>query len=89
MSEHPWDYAPDIQPGSKIAYKRGDEIWTQTVESITHSTQPYVAPPPLSRRQRAVRWLTPRRWRKPLPQPSGGIPVVTIKTSDLFWTREV
>ena len=85
MSDHPWDYALDIQPGSKISFKRGDTIWTQTVDSISYSTQPYTAAPKLSRRERIIRWFTPRRWRKPLPQPSGGMPVVAIKTADPFW----
>lgn len=88
MSEHPWDYIPDIKPGSKISFKRGDEMWTQAVDSISHSIQPYVAAPELSRRERIVRWLTPRRWRRALPQPSGGMPVVTIKTTDPFWSHE-
>ena len=88
MSDHPWDHAPDIMPGGKICFVRGDEVWTQTVESVTHTTQPYVLAPPLSWRQRVLRRITPRRWRKPLPQPSGGLPVVTIKTTEPLWTRE-
>lgn len=88
MSDHPWDYIPGIQPGSKIAVKRGDGIiYTQTVDSVTYSTQPYVPAPRRSRRQRIIRWFTPQRWRKPLPQPSGGMPVVTIKTTDPFWEQ--
>lgn len=85
--DHPWDYFPDVKPGSKISFKRGDESWTQTVDSITYSTQPYAAAPKLSRRERIIRWFTHRHSRELLPQPSGGIPVVTIKTSDPFDRR--
>jgi hypothetical protein len=88
MSDHPWYHAPDIQPGSKISFRCGDEMWTQTVDSITHSTGPYVPAPKLSRRERIVRWFTLRRWRKPLPQPSGGMPIVTIKTTEPMWRSE-
>lgn len=84
MSEYPWDYAH----GSKIIFRRGDQVWTQQVESVQHSAQPYVGVPELSRRERFVRRFTPRRWRKPVPQQSSGTPVVTIKTTGALWSRE-
>lgn len=86
---HPWDHDIDIRPGSKVIFKRGDVEYTQTVESITYSTPPYVAARKLSRRERIMRWFTPKRWRKPLPQLSGGIPITTIKTTEPFWTVAV
>lgn len=84
QTKQPWDYWPDIQPGGKISFQRGDQIYTDTIRSVSYSTQPYVAAPELPRWQRIVRRFTPRRWRKPLPQPSGGMAVMTIKT-DPFW----
>jgi hypothetical protein len=81
----PWDHNIDLRPGSMISYQFGDQIWTQQVESVTYSTQLYVAAPRLSRRARIIRWFTPRRRRRPLPLPSGGMPVVTLTTGDPIW----
>lgn len=57
----------NIQPGSQIIYRRGDDEWEATVGSIeyTPATPAVYAEP--GRWQRIIRSLTPRRWRKPLP----------------------
>ena len=97
MSDNPWESPRDYwfasgvvgcvlrsdKPGQALITLAAPDtmLVTQTIDGIIYSTTPYVAPPRLSRQQRIIRWFTPRRWRKPLPQPSGGVPIVTIKTT--------
>lgn len=57
----------NLRPGSRIAIRIGDELVYHTVTGIDSKTGDYIPAPPLPRRARIARRLTPRRWRKPLP----------------------
>lgn len=55
-----------VVPGSRVAFKKGDVIYTETVQSVTMKSAEPAIWPELSWWQQLVRRLTPARWRKPL-----------------------
>lgn len=58
----------NLRPGSRIAVQSpGGGLVYHTITGIDAKTGDYIPAPPLSRRARIIRTLTPRRWRKPLP----------------------
>ena len=56
-----------VRPGDRIVYKRGDDHLEATVSRVEYTAAKPAVYAELTRWQQAVRRLTPRRWRKPIP----------------------
>lgn len=70
-----------IQPGSKIAWERGGRLFTETVQEVRYTSGSAAIYPELPWWQRAMRRLTPSRWRKPLkPIRPYQLPTVSFTT---------
>lgn len=67
-----------IVPGSRVAFEKDDVIYTDQVESVHYSSASPAIYRRLNRWQRAVRALTPRRWRKSLLVRPAEAPAVRI-----------
>ena len=70
-----------ITRGSRIAFEKDGVIYTDIVTDI-HWTPTYSPAPELTLRQRITRRLTPRRWRKPLPQPTRQTDTITVSVGN-------
>lgn len=59
------DY-PDLRPGSRVSVEKDGVVYTDTVQSVSYSSPEPEIVRRLSRWERIVRALTPRRFRKSL-----------------------
>ena len=71
------DY-PDLRPGSKVTVEKDGVRYTDTVQSVAYSSPEPEIVRRLSRWERFVRALTPRRFRKSLVIRSAKPATVTI-----------
>lgn len=76
----PYSLPVNVGPGDKMAIQVGDQLYTDTIESVRMTSPAYVPRPEPSRWQRIRRAITPRRWRKPLWTPPGGSSETVITT---------
>jgi len=77
----PYSLPVTVRPGDKMAVRIGDEIFTDTIESVRTTTPACRPQPEPSRWRRILRTLTPRRWRKTrLWSPPGGNSQTVITT---------
>lgn len=71
-------FRESLRPGSRISVVRGGEVWEQTIQEVYFHVAGGGAPIRLTWWRRALRALTPRRWRRPLPTPRAGMPQVSF-----------
>jgi hypothetical protein len=71
-----------IAPGDRVSFQKDGVIYTDTVGSITYTSSTPAVYRTLSRRQRILRRLTPRRFRKTLLIRSAQSPTVTVSTEN-------
>ncbi|AIY32478.1 hypothetical protein PBI_MIAZEAL_124 [Mycobacterium phage MiaZeal] len=78
----------NLQSGSQIIYKRGDDEWEAVVDSVEYTSSTPAVYAELTRRQKILRALTPKRWRKPIPivREARG-PEIRINTVDMWHQR--
>lgn len=69
---------PHLGPGATVAVERDGLLYVDQVESVRYEWLPPAPSPRLSRWQRIVRRLAPRRLRKPLPRPAPWLPTLTL-----------
>lgn len=57
---------PNLRLGSKVAVKRGDTVYTDTIDAVSYTSPTPAIYPTLTRWQRFKRAITPKSRRKPL-----------------------
>lgn len=81
----PYTWPQPVHVGDKITFQLPDgRLVTHRITGHTRHSGAYTPPPPLSRRDRILRKLTPPRWRKPLPQGYWGPDSVSLITVSLI-----
>jgi hypothetical protein len=70
-----------MKPGDTISYVVGDKVYTDVVDSVSYRSGSPAVYRALNGRQRLLRWLTPRRWRRSLLLRPAEPPAVTLNSS--------